>query len=153
MSIDESDSSSSSNKANSKPVPSQISLFDGPGGLPSTASTSSAGGAPSNKNKMYQCPVCPKSFPRSSGLETHMNSHSGARRMSIVSSLIYWPVTKNQNCSLQVSATRLRQSICSPFKCQAPLQNSWILCFRCRAPRATIDDQRRLQRPSYHTQL
>ncbi|KIM91639.1 hypothetical protein PILCRDRAFT_810920 [Piloderma croceum F 1598] len=44
----------------------------------SSASTSSAGGAP-RKNKMHQCPMCPKSFPRPSGLETHMNSHTGAR--------------------------------------------------------------------------
>jgi hypothetical protein len=64
-------------------------------GRPSnSASTGSAGGA-SRKNKMHQCLVCPKSFPRPSGLETHMNSHTGARRTLIVRGLIYLPVTNN----------------------------------------------------------
>jgi Zinc finger, C2H2 type len=75
---------------------SQISSFpmDRTGRQSNSASTSSAGGAP-RKNKMHQCPVCPKSFPRPSGLETHMNSHTGARRTSTVPGLIYWPVTNN----------------------------------------------------------
>lgn len=33
------------------------------------------------KSKMHQCTVCAKWFPRPSGLATHMNSHSGAKRM------------------------------------------------------------------------
>ncbi len=41
---------------------------------------SSAPGEPPKKVKMHQCQVCKKLFPRPSGLETHMNSHSGARR-------------------------------------------------------------------------
>lgn len=41
---------------------------------------SSAPGEPPKKVKMHQCPVCDKLFPRPSGLDTHMNSHSGARR-------------------------------------------------------------------------
>lgn len=36
------------------------------------------------KSKMHQCEQCKKTFPRPSGLATHMNSHSGARRMSFV---------------------------------------------------------------------
>lgn len=32
------------------------------------------------KSKMHQCTVCTKWFPRPSGLATHMNSHSGAKR-------------------------------------------------------------------------
>ena len=32
------------------------------------------------KSKMHQCTVCQKWFPRPSGLATHMNSHSGAKR-------------------------------------------------------------------------
>ena len=34
------------------------------------------------KSKMHQCTVCFKLFPRPSGLATHMNSHSGAKRTS-----------------------------------------------------------------------
>ena len=34
------------------------------------------------KSKMHQCTVCSKWFPRPSGLATHMNSHSGAKRES-----------------------------------------------------------------------
>ena len=36
------------------------------------------------KSKMHQCEQCKKMFPRPSGLATHMNSHSGAKRMSFV---------------------------------------------------------------------
>lgn len=35
------------------------------------------------KSKMHQCTVCSKWFPRPSGLATHMNSHSGAKRESL----------------------------------------------------------------------
>lgn len=34
------------------------------------------------KVKMHACDVCGKEFPRPSGLQTHMNVHSGAKRMS-----------------------------------------------------------------------
>ena len=33
------------------------------------------------KSKMHQCQQCKKMFPRPSGLATHMNTHSGAKRM------------------------------------------------------------------------
>lgn len=32
------------------------------------------------KNKMHTCTVCQKQFPRPSGLRTHMNTHTGAKR-------------------------------------------------------------------------
>ena len=35
------------------------------------------------KSKMHQCGQCGKLFPRPSGLATHMNSHSGAKRRSL----------------------------------------------------------------------
>lgn len=37
-------------------------------------------GEPPKRVKMHQCGICQKLFPRPSGLATHMNSHSGARR-------------------------------------------------------------------------
>jgi hypothetical protein len=36
------------------------------------------------KSKMHTCSLCQKSFPRPSGLRTHMNSHSGDKRVSRV---------------------------------------------------------------------
>jgi hypothetical protein len=39
-----------------------------------------APGEPGRRVKMHQCSICQKLFPRPSGLSTHMNSHSGARR-------------------------------------------------------------------------
>jgi hypothetical protein len=36
--------------------------------------------ASSKRSKMHQCTVCEKWFPRPSGLQTHMNSHSGMKR-------------------------------------------------------------------------
>ena len=38
------------------------------------------GQAKKAKTKMHRCTVCEKVFPRPSGLATHMNSHSGAKR-------------------------------------------------------------------------
>ncbi|KZP15439.1 hypothetical protein FIBSPDRAFT_685707, partial [Athelia psychrophila] len=31
------------------------------------------------KNKMHTCKICQKQFPRPSGLNTHMNTHTGDR--------------------------------------------------------------------------
>lgn len=36
----------------------------------------------SKKSKMHECEICHKNFPRPSGLNTHMNTHSGAKRTS-----------------------------------------------------------------------
>jgi hypothetical protein len=36
------------------------------------------------KSKMHTCSICQKSFPRPSGLRTHMNSHSGDKRRSFL---------------------------------------------------------------------
>lgn len=36
---------------------------------------------PVKKSKMHNCPECGKQFPRPSGLATHLNSHSGEKRM------------------------------------------------------------------------
>jgi hypothetical protein len=52
------------------------------------ASNTSAGGVP-RKNKMHQCRICDKWFPRPSGLATHMNSHSGAKRSLIAIDMVY----------------------------------------------------------------
>jgi len=77
-------SSDSSSQASSFPngmgitVPSSNSVSD-----------SSAGGAGPRKNKMHQCAVCGKSFPRPSGLDTHTNSHTGAKRTSTLINSIY----------------------------------------------------------------
>jgi Zinc finger, C2H2 type len=38
----------------------------------------------SRKPKMHQCQTCKKWFPRPSGLATHMNVHSGAKRESMI---------------------------------------------------------------------
>ncbi|KIM91596.1 hypothetical protein PILCRDRAFT_133920 [Piloderma croceum F 1598] len=70
---------STSESDSSSQIPSLFDSPESPESLPSNVSISSAGGAPNNKNKLYQCLVCSKSFPRRSGLETHMNSHTGAR--------------------------------------------------------------------------
>jgi hypothetical protein len=52
------------------------------------AGSGSASGAP-RKNKMHRCPLCDKLFPRPSGLATHMNSHSGAKRASTAAGKIH----------------------------------------------------------------
>ena len=54
-----------------------------PGRSPTSGSTS---GAP-RRNKMHQCKLCGKWFPRPSGLDTHMNSHSGAKREPLLTCL------------------------------------------------------------------
>jgi len=55
---------------------------------PHSATNARVGASPrmkqQKKSKMHQCEQCKKVFPRPSGLATHMNSHSGAKRMSFV---------------------------------------------------------------------
>lgn len=79
---DSSTSSSSRYSSESESSPTRSSFPNGLGASrhsPTSTSASSAGG-PTRKNKMHQCSICKKSFPRPSGLSTHMNSHSGNRR-------------------------------------------------------------------------
>lgn len=52
----------------------------GPVGSPTLSHEHHEHGKSSKKSKMHQCSICQKWFPRPSGLATHMNSHSGARR-------------------------------------------------------------------------
>lgn len=54
---------------------------------PSTGSSSERPRPSQKKSKMHQCKVCQKLFPRPSGLATHMNSHSGAKRKYSMASL------------------------------------------------------------------
>lgn len=60
----------------------------GPFGSPSLSHEHEHGKS-SKKSKMHQCNICQKWFPRPSGLATHMNSHSGARRKSSLLNLIF----------------------------------------------------------------
>ena len=62
-------------------------------------------GEPPKKVKMHQCGICAKLFPRPSGLATHMNSHSGARRKlhslsSLLKFLIHYICTLAFKCPL-----------------------------------------------------
>lgn len=71
-----------SSESDTSPVdPSIHHGMDPPRRPPASTSTSgdSARGS-SRKNKMHQCQICQKWFPRPSGLDTHMNSHTGAKR-------------------------------------------------------------------------
>ena len=76
-----------SSESDASPIDSSIYHGIEPPRHPSaSASTSddSARGS-SRKNKMHQCQICLKWFPRPSGLDTHMNSHTGAKRECPVS--------------------------------------------------------------------
>lgn len=55
---------------------------------PSTTERTKSG--TQKKSKMHQCTVCSKWFPRPSGLATHMNSHSGAKRTCFSRLLRYY---------------------------------------------------------------
>ena len=77
------------------------------------------------KSKMHTCSLCQKSFPRPSGLRTHMNSHSGDKRMSCY---VAFPIPANPArfaVSLQVSCYVLCEVFHSPFKCKASHPNAW----------------------------
>ena len=67
------------------------------------------------KSKMHTCSLCQKSFPRPSGLRTHMNSHSGDKRIVIFSFSISFFVLTGIPISLQVSCSLLCQVIHSPL--------------------------------------
>ena len=76
------------------------------------------------KSKMHTCALCQKSFPRPSGLRTHMNSHSGDKR---VLSCIVSPKSADLAhfvISLQVPCYVLCQIFHCPFKREASHPNA-----------------------------
>ena len=76
------------------------------------------------KSKMHTCALCQKSFPRPSGLRTHMNSHSGDKRVSYA---VVSPKSANLAhfvISLQVPCYVLCQVIHRPFKRKASHPNA-----------------------------
>jgi hypothetical protein len=52
---------------------------------------------------MHQCNVCSKWFPRPSGLATHMNTHTGNKRTSLIVGLIclLTPCLQSQHLNAQ----------------------------------------------------
>ena len=77
------------------------------------------------KSKMHTCGLCQKSFPRPSGLRTHMNSHSGDKRVSFC---VVSPKSTNPThfvISLQVPCYVLCQVFHCPFKRKASHPNAW----------------------------
>ena len=127
----QSSASHSTSESESSTHISSLPIGMGTSGRPSNSASTSFATATPRKNKMHQCTMCPKSFPRPSGLETHMNSHTGAKRTPTVPSLICCPLLTIMDCSTQVSVTRLRQGFCRPLKRQTPPQNSRIATFVC----------------------
>jgi hypothetical protein len=73
----------SANRGVSEPAITPASTSGSLNGVPQTSANdreySSSRPTP-RKSKMHECEVCHKQFPRPSGLATHMNSHSGAKR-------------------------------------------------------------------------
>lgn len=63
-------------------LPDLIPPFGGPDGdidSPAPLGATPRRRGSSKRSKMHQCSICLKIFPRPSGLNTHMNSHSGAK--------------------------------------------------------------------------
>ncbi|KAG0706956.1 hypothetical protein DFH29DRAFT_1018529 [Suillus ampliporus] len=63
-------------------TPDEIHSFNDPDGnihSPAPLNTKPRTTGSSKRSKMHQCTICLKIFPRPSGLNTHMNSHSGAK--------------------------------------------------------------------------
>jgi hypothetical protein len=77
------------------------------------------------KSKMHTCSLCQKSFPRPSGLRTHMNSHSGDKRMSCSITFPGLADPARFVISLQVSCYVLCEVFHSSFKCKASHPNAW----------------------------
>jgi hypothetical protein len=75
-----------------------------------------SGSKQQKKSKMHQCEKCKKMFPRPSGLATHMNSHSGAKRMSFTSSSN--DLLNQLAVSLQMHCSKLCKKLCCPIECE-----------------------------------
>jgi Zinc finger, C2H2 type len=76
------------------------------------------------KSKMHTCSLCQKSFPRPSGLRTHMNSHSGDKRVSCRVASPKSADLAHFVISLQVPCYVLRQVFHCPFKRKASHPNA-----------------------------
>ena len=76
------------------------------------------------KSKMHTCALCQKSFPRPSGLRTHMNSHSGDKRVSCCVASPKSADLAHFVISLQVPRYVLRQIFHCPFKREASYPNA-----------------------------
>ena len=83
------------------------------------------------KSKMHQCHVCNKWFPRPSGLATHMNSHSGARRTSW-----FFASVRERGCthfyclltfSVQVPHSNVHEKLRRPFQRKTAPSYAWYL--------------------------
>lgn len=77
------------------------------------------------KSKMHTCSLCQKSFPRPSGLRTHMNSHSGDKRVSFCVASPKSADLAHFVTSLQVPCYVLCQIFHCPFKRKASHPNAW----------------------------
>jgi hypothetical protein len=76
------------------------------------------------KSKMHTCTLCQKSFPRPSGLRTHMNSHSGDKRVSCCVASPNSADLAHFVISLQVPCYVLCQVFHCPFKRKASYPNA-----------------------------
>jgi hypothetical protein len=76
------------------------------------------------KSKMHTCALCQKSFPRPSGLRTHMNSHSGDKRVSCCVASPKSADLAHFVISLQVPRYVLCQVFHCPFKRKASHPNA-----------------------------
>ena len=76
------------------------------------------------KSKMHTCALCQKSFPRPSGLRTHMNSHSGDKRVSCCVASPKSTDLASFVTSLQVPCYVLCQVFHCPFKRKASHPNA-----------------------------
>lgn len=93
--------SSASHSTSQSDSSSLISSF--PNGISTSGPSANVPTSAPRKNKMHKCTICSKSFPRPSGLDTHMNSHTGAKRGLIILRSNILSITKIINCSIQVS--------------------------------------------------
>ena len=67
------------------------------------------------RSKMHECQQCKKLFPRPSGLATHMNTHSGAKRTCLDIPNGY--LLTRCAVSIQMHCAQLRKKIRSAIEC------------------------------------